>query len=149
MFALTIQLPDDTAERLKSIARSRGMSMNRLVEEMSAQALSAWDTENHFRALAASGDLQDALAILDRLDAEAGADPIQIIAYRAGRGLGPEPRLEAVQEVLHLKGERAFDRVQDSDLQDRVGAMACATVLVHLDRGGREIRFQHRYSLAG
>ncbi|WP_374236070.1 MULTISPECIES: CopG family transcriptional regulator [unclassified Thiocapsa] len=70
MFALTIQLPDDTAERLKSLARSRGMSMNRLVEEMSAQALSAWDTENHFRALAASGDLQDALVILDRLDAE-------------------------------------------------------------------------------
>ncbi|MFB1489619.1 MAG: CopG family transcriptional regulator [Thiocapsa sp. C3-sup] len=67
---MTIQLPDDTAERLKSLARSRGMSMNRLVEEMSAQALSAWDTENHFRALAASGDLQDALVILDRLDAE-------------------------------------------------------------------------------
>ena len=44
--------------------------MIRLVEEMSAQALSAWDIENHFRALAASGDLQDALVILDRLDAE-------------------------------------------------------------------------------
>jgi predicted transcriptional regulator len=67
---LTIRLPDDTAERLKSLARIRGMSMNKLVEESSAQALSAWDTENHFRALAATGDLQDALAILDRLDAE-------------------------------------------------------------------------------
>lgn len=70
MSTLTIRLPDDTAERLKSLARSRGMSMNKLVEELSAQALSAWDTENHFRALAATGDLQDALAILDRLDAE-------------------------------------------------------------------------------
>jgi hypothetical protein len=36
---------------------------------MSAHALSAWDTENHFRAMAATGDVQAALAVLDRLDA--------------------------------------------------------------------------------
>ena len=70
MSTLTIRLPDDTAERLKSLARSRGLSMNKLVEELSAQALAAWDTENHYRTLAASGDVQEALAILDRLDAE-------------------------------------------------------------------------------
>lgn len=33
---------------------------------MSAQALAAWDTENRFRTLAAQGDVQQALAILDR-----------------------------------------------------------------------------------
>lgn len=70
MSTLTIRLPDDTATRLKSLARSRGLSMNKLVEELSAQALAAWHTENHFRALAATGDVQKALAILDRLDAE-------------------------------------------------------------------------------
>ena len=70
MSTLTIRLPDDTAERLKALAHSRGLSMNKLVEELSAQALSAWDTENHFRALAATGNAQHALAILDRLDAE-------------------------------------------------------------------------------
>jgi len=32
-------------------------------------ALAAWDTENHFRALAATGDVRAALAVLDRLDA--------------------------------------------------------------------------------
>lgn len=69
MSTLTIRLPDDTAERLKSLARSRGLSTNKLVEEMSAHALAAWDTENHFRALAATGDVSKALAILDRLDA--------------------------------------------------------------------------------
>ena len=58
-----------TAQRLKSLARSRGLSMNKLVEQMSAHALSAWDTENHFRAMAATGDVQKALAVLDRLDA--------------------------------------------------------------------------------
>lgn len=72
MSTLTIRLPDDTAQRLKSLAQSRGLSMNKLVEELSAQALSAWDTENHFRAMAATGDVQRALAVLDRLDA-AGA----------------------------------------------------------------------------
>ncbi len=69
MSTLTIRLPDDTAERLRSLARSRGLSVNKLVEEMSAQALAAWDTENRFRTLAAQGDVQQALSILDRLDA--------------------------------------------------------------------------------
>jgi hypothetical protein len=42
--------------------------MNKLVEQLSAHALSAWDTENHFRAMAATGDVSLALAVLDRLD---------------------------------------------------------------------------------
>ena len=70
MTTLTIRLPDDTAERLKSLAKSRGLSTNKLVEEMSDRALAAWDTENHFRAMAATGDVKQALAILDRLDAD-------------------------------------------------------------------------------
>lgn len=49
MSTLTIRLPDDTAERLKSLAQSRGLSMNKLVEQLSAHALSAWDTANRFR----------------------------------------------------------------------------------------------------
>ncbi|MBP8175544.1 MAG: ribbon-helix-helix protein, CopG family [Sphaerotilus sp.] len=69
MRSLTIRLPDDTAARLKDLARSRGQSMNKLIEELSAQALAAWDTENHFRAVAATGDVRAALAVLDRLDA--------------------------------------------------------------------------------
>ena len=69
MSTLTIRLPDETAQRLKSLAQSRGLSMNKLVEQLSAQALSAWDTENHFRAMAATGDVPTALAVLDRLDA--------------------------------------------------------------------------------
>ena len=53
MTTLTIRLPDDTAARLKSLARSRGLSTNKLVEELSAQALAAWDTENHFQPVIA------------------------------------------------------------------------------------------------
>jgi hypothetical protein len=43
--------------------------MNKLVKQLSAHALAAWDTENHSRAMAATGDADEALAVLDRLDA--------------------------------------------------------------------------------
>jgi hypothetical protein len=46
--------------------------MNKLVEQPSAHALAAWDMKNHFRATAASGDMQKVLAVLDRLEAEDG-----------------------------------------------------------------------------
>lgn len=70
MTTLTIRLPEDPAQRLKLLARRRGLSTNKLVEDLSARALAAWDTENHFRAMAATGDINQALAILDRLDSE-------------------------------------------------------------------------------
>ena len=72
MSTLTITLPNVTGERLKSLAGSRGQSTNKLVEQLSAHALAAWDTENHFRALAATAHVNQALAILDRLDLEDG-----------------------------------------------------------------------------
>lgn len=61
-------MPDDTAQRLKSLARSRKLSVNKLIEELSAQAITAFDVEMQFKMLAASGNPQQALAILDRLD---------------------------------------------------------------------------------
>ena len=69
MVTFTINLPNETAERLKPLAHSPGLSMNKLVEQLSGHALSAWDTENQFRTLAATGDVRKALAVLDRLDA--------------------------------------------------------------------------------
>jgi predicted transcriptional regulator len=68
MSTMTIRLPDNTAARLKSLARSRGLSLNKLIEELSAQAIASHDVETRFRALAAQGDPQRALDILDRLD---------------------------------------------------------------------------------
>ena len=68
MSTLTIRLPEDTAQRLKSLAQTRDLSMNKLMEELSAQAIAAFDVETRFRALAARGDAAQALAVLDRLD---------------------------------------------------------------------------------
>ncbi len=41
MSTSTIRLPDDTAERLKALARCRGLSTNKLVGQLSAHALAA------------------------------------------------------------------------------------------------------------
>lgn len=74
MSTLTIRLPDDTTERLKKLAQSRGISVNKLMEEMSTQAIASFDAETRFRAMAAQGDPQKASAILDRLDKEDGTN---------------------------------------------------------------------------
>ena len=68
MSTLTIRLPDNTADRLKSLAKSRGLSVNKLIEELSAQALASFDAETRFRTFAAQGDPATAIKILDRLD---------------------------------------------------------------------------------
>jgi hypothetical protein len=69
MSTLTIRMPDDTHARLRNLARRRGVSINKLIEEMAIATLSAHDAEVRFLLLAARGNPKRALAILDRLDA--------------------------------------------------------------------------------
>ena len=73
MASLTFRLPDDKHERLKALASRRKISINKLMEELSTQALAEFDSEVRFRALASSGNLKKGLQILDQLDAEFNA----------------------------------------------------------------------------
>ncbi len=68
MMALTIQLSAGTSLRLRPLARSRGISLDRLMEEVNAAALTAHETETRFKAMAAKGDRDAALEVLVRLD---------------------------------------------------------------------------------
>jgi plasmid stability protein len=68
MTTLTLRLPDDKHNRLKALAAYKKISLNKLLEEISTQALAEFDTEVRFRSLAASGDTAAGLAILDKLD---------------------------------------------------------------------------------
>ena len=68
MSTMTIRLPDDKHLRLKQLAKSRHLSINKLVEELATSVLSAHDAEVRFRALALRGNPKKALALLDRLD---------------------------------------------------------------------------------
>jgi plasmid stability protein len=72
MGTLTVRLPDDKHERLKALAARRKVSLNKLMEELSTQALAEFDSEVRFRALAASGKAKKGLDILDKLDAHFG-----------------------------------------------------------------------------
>lgn len=69
MSVLTIRLPDDKHERLKALAKTRGISVNKLMEELSTIAIAEFDAETRFRAMVAQGDPEQGIAILDKLDA--------------------------------------------------------------------------------
>jgi predicted transcriptional regulator len=68
MATLTIRLPDDQHQRLKQLASRRGVSLNKLFEELSTRLLVETDTETRFRLRAARADNQAGLAVLDKLD---------------------------------------------------------------------------------
>jgi len=69
MSTVTLRLPDDTCQRLKQLAASRGISLNKLKEELGTAAIAAHDAEIRFRAVEAVADRERALAVLERLDA--------------------------------------------------------------------------------
>jgi predicted transcriptional regulator len=68
MATLTIRLPDDKHSRLKELAQSRGISINKLMEELSTLALAEFDAQTRFKAKAAMGDSSIGLQILEKLD---------------------------------------------------------------------------------
>jgi hypothetical protein len=72
MSTLTIRLPDSKHQRLKAFARTRGVSLNKLVEEWATVALVQLDAENRYRLRAARGRPEAGLALLDKLDRSLG-----------------------------------------------------------------------------
>jgi predicted transcriptional regulator len=68
MATMTIRIPDGKHERLKRLAQSQGVSLNKLVEEWAGMALAQFDAEARFRARAARGQVRRGLALLDKLD---------------------------------------------------------------------------------
>jgi predicted transcriptional regulator len=68
MSVVTLRLPDDQHQRLKIMARARGLSLNKLLEQLSAQALTENDIELRYRRLAAAGSAKRGLDLLDKLD---------------------------------------------------------------------------------
>jgi hypothetical protein len=73
MATMTIRIPDAKHERLRRLAKQQGVSLNKLVEEWANVALGQHDSEARFRAMAARGDANRGLRLLDQLDAAAKA----------------------------------------------------------------------------
>lgn len=72
MSVLTIRLPDAKHARLKELARARGVSTNKLMEELATVALAQQDAQTRFALRASRGDVSRGLAALDKLDAALG-----------------------------------------------------------------------------
>lgn len=70
MSTITIRLPDAKHERLKYLARSQNVSLNKLFEEWATVALAQQDAEANYAMRRARGDRQRGLALLDQLDAQ-------------------------------------------------------------------------------
>ena len=68
MSTLTIRLPDDKHERLKALAKSNAISINKLMDELATVALANYDARVRFETRAARGNPKRALALLDKLD---------------------------------------------------------------------------------
>ena len=68
MSALTLRLPDDKHQRLRLLARSRGTTINRLMDEMTSLMLAEFDAETRFRvrAQAGAGQTERGLALLGK-----------------------------------------------------------------------------------
>ena len=69
MSVLTIRLPDSKHERLKEVARMRGLSVNKYMEELATTALAQQDAQTQFLLRASRGDVMKGLAALEKLDA--------------------------------------------------------------------------------
>lgn len=68
MSILTIRIDDEKHARLRSLAEQRGVSLNRLMDELATIALVQHDTETRFHLLARRGSRKRGLALLDKLD---------------------------------------------------------------------------------
>jgi hypothetical protein len=68
MSTLTIRIPQDKHSRLRSLAEERGVSVNKLADELFTIMLTQHDTEARFRALASRGSRKRLTHLLDKLD---------------------------------------------------------------------------------
>ena len=68
MSVVTLRLPKDQHQHLKAMAQSRGVSLNKLIEQLTAQALTENDIELRYRRMTTNGSAERGLALLDQLD---------------------------------------------------------------------------------
>ncbi len=68
MSTLSIRIPDDKYERLKLLAAEKKISVNKLFDDLSTQALTEFDIKTQFETRAARGSAKRGLETLLMLD---------------------------------------------------------------------------------
>ena len=67
MSVITLRVTDDKHERIKNLAVSRGISVNKLIDEAMTLMIAKYDIETRFKARAAKGDINAGIALLDKV----------------------------------------------------------------------------------
>lgn len=70
---VTLRIAAPKHERLASLAKARGMSLNKLLDELATIALANHDAAVRFEARAARGDRRRGLELLDKIDRALGS----------------------------------------------------------------------------
>jgi len=82
MATLTIRLQDAHRDRLAAMAKQRGVSLNKLMEELSVRALAEHDTKMRFRMRTGRGDKGNGMKLLDELDRRHAHGPRDVLSER-------------------------------------------------------------------
>lgn len=72
MSVVTLRIPDAKHERLRQLASSRNVSVNRLLDELATIALTQHDMMVQYEAAKAAGKPARGLELLDKLDRSYG-----------------------------------------------------------------------------
>lgn len=72
MGLLHLRIPNEKHQRLRELAKSRNISVNKLLEELTTMALTEYDLETRFRLRASRGSTEKALLVLDQLKQDFG-----------------------------------------------------------------------------
>ncbi|NJO99073.1 MAG: toxin-antitoxin system HicB family antitoxin [Pleurocapsa sp. CRU_1_2] len=72
MGSLHLRIPDEKHQRLRELAKSRNISVNKLLEELTTMALTEYDIETRFKLRASRGSTEKALLVLDKLKQDFG-----------------------------------------------------------------------------
>ena len=72
MGSVHLRISDEKHQRLKELAKSRNISVNKLLEELTTIALTEYDLETRFKLRASRGSTEKALEVLDQLKQDFG-----------------------------------------------------------------------------
>jgi predicted DNA-binding protein len=72
MGSLHLRIPDEKHQRLKELAKSKNISVNKLLEELATMALTEYDLETRFKIRASRGSTEKALEVLEKLKQDFG-----------------------------------------------------------------------------
>ncbi|MGK7939607.1 MAG: toxin-antitoxin system HicB family antitoxin [Crocosphaera sp.] len=68
MTTIKINFPEEKHLKLQSLAETKGVSVNQLIQEVTTLLIEEFEVEKRFRKVASQGNIEEGLQLLDKLD---------------------------------------------------------------------------------